>query len=64
VPEHAERSLDEVLALVSYRPCTVEDVSQGLGMHANEAIKYLERLSSEGKLSREDRNGHTFFLRA
>ena len=63
VPEHAELSLDEVLALVSYRPCTVEDVSQGLGMHANEAIKYLERLSSEGKLSREDRNGHTFFLR-
>jgi len=64
VPEHAERSLDEVLALVSYRPCTVEDVANGLGMHPNEAIKYLERLSSDGKLRREDRDGHTFFLRA
>ncbi len=64
VPEHAARSLDEVLALVSYRPCTVEDVANGLGMHPNEAIKYLERLSSDGKLRREDRDGHTFFLRA
>lgn len=64
VPEGAEHSEAEVLALVSYRPCTIEDVSHGLGMHPNEAIKYLQHLISEGKLKREDRNGNTFFVRA
>ncbi|MGI5819286.1 MAG: radical SAM protein [Armatimonadota bacterium] len=64
VPEGAEHSREEVLALVSYRPCTVEDVSHGLGMHPNEAIKYLQQLLSEGALRREDREGETFFVRA
>ncbi|MFP4249077.1 MAG: radical SAM protein [Armatimonadota bacterium] len=64
VPEGAEHSEQEVLALVSYRPCTVEDVSHGLGMHPNEAIKYLQHLVSEGKLKRDDRDGEMFFVRA
>lgn len=64
VPEGAEHSAQEVLALVSYRPCTVEDVSHGLGMHPNESIKYLQHLISEGKLEREDREGETFFVRS
>lgn len=63
VPEGAEHSEQEVLALVSYRPCTLKDVSHGLGMHPNEAVKYLEHLISQGKLKREDRDGETFFLR-
>lgn len=64
VPEGAAHSEEEVLALVSYRPCTIEDVSHGLGMHPNEAIKYLTHLIAEGKLDREDREGQTFFKRA
>ena len=62
-PEGAEHSEAEVLSLVSYRPCTIEDVSNGLGMHPNEAIKYLQHLISEGKLRREDRDGQVFFVR-
>ncbi|MGM0492464.1 MAG: radical SAM protein [Armatimonadota bacterium] len=63
VPEGAEHTEQEVLALVSYRPCTVKDVSHGLGMHPNEAIKYLQHLVSEGKLKRDDRDGEMFFVR-
>ncbi len=64
VPEGTEHTEQEVLALVSYRPCTVEDVANGLGMHPNEAIKYLQHLISEGQLKREDREDDTFFVRA
>jgi len=63
MPESAEHSEAEVLSLASYRPCTLEDVSHGLGMHPNEAIKYLAHLVSEGKLRREDRDGKVFFVR-
>jgi len=63
VPEGAEHSEAEVLSLVSYRPCTLEDVSHGLGMHPNEVIKYLAHLVSQGKLHREDRDGKVFFVR-
>jgi wyosine [tRNA(Phe)-imidazoG37] synthetase (radical SAM superfamily) len=64
VPEGAEHTEQQVLALVSYRPCTMKDVSHGLGMHPNEAIKYLQHLVSEGKLKREDSDGEMFFVRA
>jgi wyosine [tRNA(Phe)-imidazoG37] synthetase (radical SAM superfamily) len=64
VPAGAEHSEQEVLALVSYRPCTVEDVSHGLGMHRNEALKYLQHLIAEEKISQEERDGVMFFLRA
>ncbi len=64
VPEGAEHDEAEVLALVSYRPCTVADVAHGLGMHPNEAVKYLAHLLSEGKLRTEERDGELFYVRA
>ncbi len=63
-PEGAGVSEAEVLALVTYRPCTGQDVAHGLGMHPNEAIKYLAHLVSEGKIRTEERNGQLFYLRA
>jgi hypothetical protein len=38
----------EVLALLRRRPCTVEGVSAGLGMHPHEAAKQLETLCRQG----------------
>jgi wyosine [tRNA(Phe)-imidazoG37] synthetase (radical SAM superfamily) len=38
----------EVLELLHRRPCTLEDVSAGLSIHPNEAVKHLEHLVSEG----------------
>jgi wyosine [tRNA(Phe)-imidazoG37] synthetase (radical SAM superfamily) len=35
---------DEVLALVSRRPCQLEDVASGLGIHPHEALKVLASL--------------------
>ena len=38
----------EILAMLSRRPCTAEDVAGGLRMHLNEALKKLERLVAAG----------------
>jgi len=38
----------EVLALLERRPCSVEDIAHGLGIHRNEAIKHLEQLRRRG----------------
>ena len=34
--------LDDILELLKRRPCTLEDIAKGLGLHPNEAIKYLQ----------------------
>lgn len=38
----------EILALLGRRPCTLQDVAAGLGMHANDALKHLDRLVAQG----------------
>ncbi len=41
---------EEILAMLRRRPCSVEDISGGLGMHRNEVIKYAEELTTEKML--------------
>ena len=36
-----------VLELLRRRPCSIEDIADGLGMHRNEVVKYVEELSAE-----------------
>ena len=45
---HAQRK--DVLAFLKRRPCTLEDIAAGLGLHRNEVVKYLKELCSEGKI--------------
>ncbi|MBD3178161.1 MAG: radical SAM protein [Candidatus Latescibacteria bacterium] len=39
-----------ILETVSRRPCTLEDLSEILGLHINEVNKYLDVLEEEGKI--------------
>ena len=58
------RSEDEdasILALLSRRPCTVEGISIGLGMHAGDAIKRLEALSKDGAVKLVRKQGAIFY---
>ena len=41
---------DDVLMLLKRRPCSVEDIAAGLGLHRNEVVKYLDELRSEGRV--------------
>ncbi len=46
--EAGEASREDVLQLLRRRPCSVNDIVGGLGMHRNEVLKSLEQLHIEG----------------
>jgi wyosine [tRNA(Phe)-imidazoG37] synthetase (radical SAM superfamily) len=54
---------ESVLQLLRRRPCTIEDISGGLGIHRNEAIKYAEKLL-EKELAEFIRESGRAYLRA
>ncbi|MCD4826093.1 MAG: radical SAM protein [Phycisphaerae bacterium] len=37
---------ESVLELLRRRPCSIDDIAGGLGMHRNEIVKYIEELSA------------------
>ena len=51
----------EVLALLSRRPCTYEDVAGGLGIRVTEALKRLEALIAAGKVKTVGTGGRDFY---
>ena len=40
-------SRGEILSLLRRRPCSIDDIAQGLSMHPNEVVKYVEALQAE-----------------
>jgi wyosine [tRNA(Phe)-imidazoG37] synthetase (radical SAM superfamily) len=52
---------EDVLTLLQRRPCSVADIAAGLGLHRNEAVKYLEELSSEGKIEAKTQNQKCYY---
>jgi wyosine [tRNA(Phe)-imidazoG37] synthetase (radical SAM superfamily) len=52
---------DAVEELLDRRPCTLEDIAAGLGIHRNEAVKYIEELVSGGQVTAEARDSRTFY---
>jgi len=51
----------DVLTLLQRRPCSVEDIAAGLGLHRNEVVKYIEELSSEGKIEAKPQNQQLYY---
>ncbi len=47
VMEAGKASREEILQLLRRRPCSVDDIAAGLGMHRNEVLKAVEHLNSE-----------------
>lgn len=52
---------DDILALLSRRPCTAQDVSRGLGLHITETTKRLEWLVKQGHLFPLRKNKGIFY---
>lgn len=48
----SENMESEVLSLLKRRPCTVNDISNSLGIHMNEVIKYVNHLTRSGSVRR------------
>lgn len=62
LPEFGATRAD-VLALITRRPCSLEDIVEGLGSHRNEVLKYIEALDAEGLLQKQ-RVGRRLYYRA
>jgi wyosine [tRNA(Phe)-imidazoG37] synthetase (radical SAM superfamily) len=54
--------LRDVLSLLERRPCSIEDVAHGLGMHRDEVIKYINRLVSQGQIQAKHTGDYIYYL--
>jgi wyosine [tRNA(Phe)-imidazoG37] synthetase (radical SAM superfamily) len=52
-----------VREMIQRRPCSLDDIADGLNMHRNEAIKYIEELNAEGVLTKRTSGGKLSRLR-
>lgn len=52
---------EDVLAMIRRRPVTLDDMASGLGIHPNEASKYVEELLGKGVIRKERRGERNFF---
>lgn len=57
----AEAKGEDVLAMLRRRPCTLGDIADGLGIHRNEAAKYVRALLDEGAAVRRQRLYDTYY---
>jgi len=53
---------DDILVLLRRRPCSIEDIAQGLSLHRNEVVKYVEDLSSQGKIDTQVQNNRIYYI--
>jgi len=53
---------DDVLTLLQRRPCSVDDIAIGLGLHRNEVVKYIEELLSQGKIEAKQQNNRLYYM--
>jgi wyosine [tRNA(Phe)-imidazoG37] synthetase (radical SAM superfamily) len=54
-------SRSDILNLLQRRPCSVEDIAAGLGMHQNEVVKYVEALQAEQLLETTWTSGKRYY---
>ncbi|MBN1554087.1 MAG: radical SAM protein [Phycisphaerae bacterium] len=52
---------ENVLEMIRRRPCSLDDIAEGLAMHRNEVIKYVEELDAEGVLDKQYSGGKLFY---
>ena len=55
---------EEILALVRRRPCTLDDIADGLAMNRNVVMKYADRLISEGHLHHKVQDSRIYYWAA
>jgi wyosine [tRNA(Phe)-imidazoG37] synthetase (radical SAM superfamily) len=63
-PHHvniSENKADNVLSILKRRPCSLDDISSGLGIDRNEAMKYIRDLQQQGLIHSKQKDGIIFF---
>jgi wyosine [tRNA(Phe)-imidazoG37] synthetase (radical SAM superfamily) len=52
---------EDIMQLLSRRPCSLDDIAEGLGVHKNEILKYLDELTAKGQIDRETYREKTYY---
>ncbi len=52
----------DILSLLQRRPCTVDDIANGLGLHPNEVVKYIHHLLSEQQITATHTKRKTYYV--
>lgn len=52
---------ESILEMILRRPCAIEDIANGLSLHRNEVIKYIEELAAKGQVEKRDSDGRIFY---
>ena len=53
---------EDILNLLSRRPCTLEDISASLGLHPNESLKHLNHLLEDGRIRTDQVGASRFYM--
>ena len=52
---------EDIIKMLQRRPCTINDIANGLGIHMNEAIKHVEKLLENGLLEHDTLEDKTYY---
>lgn len=52
---------EDIIKMLQRRPCTMNDIANGLGIHRNEAIKHIEKLLENGLLEQDTLEDKTYY---
>jgi DNA-binding MarR family transcriptional regulator len=63
IREEAEFAIGrkEILSILQRRPCSINDIADGLGMHQNEVVKYIDELSGEELIEKTFTAGRVYY---
>jgi len=59
--ENFSAKREDIITLLERRPCSIDDIATGLSLHRNEVVKYIEELSSEGKIEAKKQNQKLYY---
>jgi len=52
---------EAIMGLLRRRPCSIEDIAEGLAMHRNEVVKHIEELAAQGMLDQSSSGGKRYY---
>ena len=55
---------ETVLSMLERRPCTMDQIAKGFGMHINEVSKYIGNLMRSGQIRKEQKNSTVYYAAA
>ena len=58
---HFTDNEEKIISLIARRPCTFDDICKALALHANETLKYLDKLVKEGRIYYKLHNHHMYY---